>query len=67
MIEKLARYLCECDEVNPDATLSGDGVNFLWESYAVRVKEMLKIMRDYNPSADDAQSWKNMIDAILGT
>ena len=50
IIKKLAYYLCECDEVKPEASLSGDGVNFLWQSYAVQARELLKIVRSMEQS-----------------
>lgn len=58
-IERAARALCLIDDVDPDASLSGDKQNFRWMEYAaVFVKPVLRAIRE--PSGD-------MLDAAYKT
>jgi len=46
LVERIARMLCWKNGMNPDLTLGGDGVNFLWHEYqrdAIAVIEEFRI------------------------
>lgn len=46
LVEQIARLICEWNDDNPDASLGGDGQNFLWMEVAetlVRPKIMPRI------------------------
>ena len=49
-VEAVARALCWANGMDPDTTLGGDGVNFLWMEYEHQAKAALKVM-------GPAQSW----------
>lgn len=75
MIERVARVLCIEDKEDPDATLGGDGINFLWQHYATSARIAIEAMREptfdmtYAGGSDDVpfpgRVWEAMIDAAL--
>lgn len=78
MIEKVARALCWNNGMNPDLTLGGDGVNFLWMEYEDKAKAAIEAMYDPTEAITTAgiEAWRNhylspvtqwraMIDAAL--
>lgn len=44
MIEKVAKAICWKNGMNPDMTLGGDGVNFLWHEYEEQAKAAIDAM-----------------------
>lgn len=48
LIEKVARALCWKNGMNPDLTLGGDGVNYLWMEYEEQAKAAIECVRQYD-------------------
>lgn len=49
MVAKVARALCWKNGMNPDVTLGGDGVNFLWHEYEDQARAAILAMREPTP------------------
>lgn len=48
-LEKVARAICMADGENPDATLAGDGRNFLWEEYQAQAQAAIDAILGEEP------------------
>lgn len=46
MVERVARAICWKNGMNPDLTLGGDGVNFLWHEYEGQARAAIEAMRE---------------------
>lgn len=46
LVEKISRALCWANGMNPDVTLGGDGVNFLWMEYEHQADAVMKVIND---------------------
>jgi hypothetical protein len=45
-IEAVARAICWSNGMNPDLTLGGDGVNFLWHEYIPQAERAIRALLD---------------------
>lgn len=52
IIEKVSRALCWSNGMNPDVTLGGYGVNFLWMEYEHQARAALNAMIGVSSSVD---------------
>lgn len=46
MVDRVARAICWKNGMNPDLTLGGDGVNFLWHEYVAQAEAAIEAMRE---------------------
>ena len=49
-IEVMARALCWSNGMDPNLTLGGDGVNFLWHEYTHQAEAALKALSQMEPT-----------------
>lgn len=80
MVERVAKAICWKNGMNPDLTLGGDGVNFLWHEYEGQARAAIEAMREptswmLNEAVEIGleqkgnvagfEYWQRMIDAAL--